>query len=185
MNTFDIIIATLLLFGFVRGLFKGLFVEVASLVALIGGVYGAMHFSHFVGNFLKTKLDWNENYISLSAFAITFVGIVVVVALAGKLLTKIADFAALGIVNKILGGVFGLLKITLILSVVLSFFMKMNNALPFVSKEQMKSSLLIKPITGFAPMLFPAFFNSDKPLDEMIKEASTEKENQKTASIEL
>ena len=51
MNTFDIIIAALLIFGFVRGLLKGLFVEVASLVALIAGVYGAIHFSYFVGNF--------------------------------------------------------------------------------------------------------------------------------------
>jgi len=40
MNTFDIIIVALLVFGFARGLFKGLFVEVASLAALIAGVYG-------------------------------------------------------------------------------------------------------------------------------------------------
>ena len=53
MNIFDIVIASLLLFGFVRGLLKGLFVEVASLVGLIGGVYGAIHFSYFVSDFLK------------------------------------------------------------------------------------------------------------------------------------
>ena len=61
MNTFDIIIAVLLLFGFIRGLFKGLFVEVASLAALIGGVYGAIHFSETVGTYLKTYVDWEEN----------------------------------------------------------------------------------------------------------------------------
>ena len=55
MNTFDIIIAGLLLFGFVRGLFKGLFVEIASLVALIGGVYGAMHFSFYASDFYTNK----------------------------------------------------------------------------------------------------------------------------------
>ena len=56
MNIFDIIIAALLLFGFVRGVMKGLFVEVASLVALIAGVYGAIHFSYFIGDFLKTNI---------------------------------------------------------------------------------------------------------------------------------
>ena len=35
MNIFDIVIIILLLFGFVRGLMKGFFVEVASLLALI------------------------------------------------------------------------------------------------------------------------------------------------------
>ncbi len=161
MNTFDIIIAALLLFGFIRGIFKGLFVEVASLAALIGGVYGAMHFSFYAGDYLKKQLDWDPHYISLTAFALTFIGIVIVVSLAGKLLTKIASFAALGILNKILGGIFGLLKIALILSVVLSFFMKMNNTIPFVSKEQMKASILIQPITNVAPLLFPTYFNSN------------------------
>ena len=159
MNTFDIIIAALLLFGFLRGIFKGLFVEIASLAALIGGVYGAMHFSFYAADFLKMQLDWDAHYISLAAFALTFIGIVVVVSLAGKLLTKIASFAALGILNKILGGIFGFLKIAFILSVVLSFFIKMNNTIPFVSKEQMKESILIEPIKILAPLIFPNYFD--------------------------
>lgn len=154
MSTFDIILAALLLFGFVRGLFKGLFVEIASLVGLIGGVYGAIHFSFYVGDFLNQKLDWDQQYITYTAFALTFIGIVVAVSLAGKLLTKIANFAALGILNKILGGIFGMLKIALIISVVLSFFMKINNAIPFVSKKQMDEAILIKPISNIAPLLF-------------------------------
>jgi membrane protein required for colicin V production len=170
MNTFDIIIAALLLFGFLRGIFKGLFVEIASLAALIGGVYGAMHFSFYASDYLKKKLDWDEHYITLTAFALTFIAIVVVVSLAGKLLTKIASFAALGILNKILGGVFGLLKIAFILSIILSFFMKMNNAIPFVSKEQMKESILILPIKNVAPLIFPSYFNEGKvpSLDDII-----------------
>ena len=162
MNTFDIIIAALLLFGFLRGIFKGLFVEIASLAALIGGVYGAMHFSFYASDFLKKQLDWNEHYISLSAFALTFIGIVVVVSLAGKLLTRIASFAALGILNKILGGIFGFLKIAFILSVILSFFIKMNNAIPFVSEEQMKESILIEPVKNVAPLIFPSYFDDGK-----------------------
>ncbi|MDC1534429.1 CvpA family protein, partial [Polaribacter sp.] len=53
MNIFDIVIAALLLFGFVRGIMKGLFVEVASLAALIIGVYGSIHFSYFISDYLK------------------------------------------------------------------------------------------------------------------------------------
>ena len=87
MNIFDIIITALLLFGFVRGLVKGLFVEVASLAALIGGVYGAIHFSYLISNFLKEYVTWNTEYISLAAFAITFIVIIVVISLLGKALT--------------------------------------------------------------------------------------------------
>ena len=47
MTILDIVLASLLLFGLIRGLMKGLFVEVASLIALIAGIYGAIHFSVF------------------------------------------------------------------------------------------------------------------------------------------
>lgn len=162
MNIFDIIIAALLLFGFVRGLMKGLFVEVASLVALIGGVYGAIHFSDFASDVLKEYVSWEQEYISLAAFAITFVIIIVVIALLGKALTKLADFAALGIINKILGGVFGALKIGLILSVIFIFFGKMNDTIPFIEKETLEASILYKPVKKIAPTIFPSIIKEEK-----------------------
>lgn len=157
MNTFDIILAALLLFGFIRGLFKGLFVEVASLVSLVAGVYGAIHFSYFVGNFLAQYVSWEEKYITLVSFALTFAIIVLVIALLGKIFTKIADFASLGLLNKFLGGAFGALKVGLILSIVLLIFSKLNNTIPFISEEQTNNSVLFKPIKNLAPTLFPNF----------------------------
>jgi len=157
MNTFDIIIAAFLIFGFVRGLMRGLFVEVASLVALVAGIYGAIHFSYFIGAYLSEYVEWEEQYITITSFALTFALIVLAISLAGKALTKIADFAALGLVNKILGGVFGLLKFGLILSVVLLVFSKLNKTIPFVAEEEQNNSVLYEPVKNLAPMLFPGF----------------------------
>jgi len=161
MNTFDIIIVALLLFGFVRGIMKGLFVEVASLVALVGGVYGAIHFSEFVGGYLKETVSWDEKYVSLAAFAGTFLVIIITIALLGKLLTKMADFASLGIINKILGGIFGALKIGLILSVIFIFFGKMNDTIPFVKQETLQESILYAPVKKIAPTIFPSIIKTD------------------------
>jgi membrane protein required for colicin V production len=97
MNIFDIVIAVILIIAFVRGFIKGFFVEIASLIALIGGVYGAIHFSYFAANILKKYVDWSENYIALTAFAVTFIIIVIAVSSLGKVLTKMANFAALGL----------------------------------------------------------------------------------------
>ena len=157
MNTFDIIIAAFLIFGFIRGLLKGLFVEVASLVALIAGIYGAIHFSFFVGNFLAERVTWEEQYITIVSFAITFGIIVLVIGLLGKMFTKIADFASLGLMNKIFGGVFGTLKIGVILSIVLLIFTKLNNTIPFVSEKQQEDAILYEPVKNLAPTLFPNF----------------------------
>jgi len=162
MNVFDIIIASLLLFGFVRGLIKGLFVEVASLVALVGGVYGAIHFSYFASDFLIKYVSWKAEYISLASFAVTFVIIILVITLLGKALTKAADAASLGIVNKIIGGVFGALKIGLILSIIFTFFGKINNQIPFIEKETLKNSILYNPVKKIAPSLFPSIIKEEE-----------------------
>lgn len=161
MGVLDIILAALLLFGLVRGFMKGLFVEVASLVALIAGVYGAIHFSNFAADFLQSKFDWSEKTINITAFAITFVIIILAISLAGKALTKIADFAALGILNKLLGGIFGALKIGLILSVLLIVFDKMNKTIPFVDKADLEDSILYKPVKSLAPMIFPSIIKTE------------------------
>lgn len=155
MGVVDIVLGSLILFGLVRGFMKGLFVEVASLVALVAGVYGAIHFSDFAAQYLQTKTDWNEKTISITAFAITFVVIILVISLAGKALTKLADFAALGIINKLAGGVFGALKIALILSVVLIVFDKMNSSITFIDEENMDDSVLYTPVKSLVPMIFP------------------------------
>lgn len=156
MTTVDIILAIILLIGLIRGLLKGLFIEITSLVALAIGVYGAIHFSHFTASYLNGRVEWSEKMIQISAFAITFVIIVLLISLTGKLLTKIADAAALGIANKILGAVFGVIKMGLILSVILLIFDKLNNTLPFVTKEDISKSILYKPVKNFAPILFPS-----------------------------
>ncbi|PWH84070.1 colicin V production protein [Algibacter marinivivus] len=159
MGVIDIVLGALILFGLVRGFMKGLFVEVASLVALVAGVYGAIHFSNFAADFLQTKTEWNEKTINITAFAITFVIIVLAIGLAGKALTKLANFAALGIINKLAGGVFGALKIALILSVVLNVFDKLNNTITLLDDDTKESSVLYKPVKSLVPMIFPNLLN--------------------------
>jgi|TARA_R110002012_G_scaffold64210_2_gene168788 membrane protein required for colicin V production len=171
MSVLDIILVALIGFGLVRGFFKGFFVEVASVVALVAGVYGAIHFSFYVAEFLETRTEWNEKTINVTAFAITFLIIILVVSLAGKALTKLASFAMLGIVNKLLGGVFGGLKMALIASILLIVFSKMNSAIPLLSEEELEESVLYEPIKNLTPLIFPNIIKSeDKETEEELEE---------------
>lgn len=162
MGIIDIVLGVLLLFGLIRGIMKGLFVEVASLLALILGVYGAIHFSYYAAGLLGERVDWDAKTINIVAFAITFVIIVLAISLAGKALTKLANFAALGMLNKLLGGLFGALKIGLILSVLLIVFNKFNKTLPFMASEDLEESVLYKPVKSIAPLLFPYIIKSEE-----------------------
>tara|TARA_B100000795_G_C22804111_1_gene443766 strand:- start:2258 stop:2770 length:513 start_codon:yes stop_codon:yes gene_type:complete len=164
MNIFDIIIAALLIFAFVRGIMKGLFAEVASLVGIIAGVYIAIHYAHHLEFYLVklTSINWSDETNGIVAFAITFLVVVIVIIMIGKILTKIADVAALGMLNKLLGGVFGVLKIALILSVIFTFFGRVNNTIPFIKQETLDESLLYGPVKEIAPALFPSIIEGNK-----------------------
>lgn len=166
MSVIDIVLGALLLFGLIRGLFKGLFVEIASLLALVLGIYGAIHFSDYAASLFEAKVEWDEKTIAIVAFAITFVVIVLAISLAGKALTKLADFAALGMLNKLLGAVFGVLKIGLILSIVLMVFSRLNNTLPFFEPEDLENSVLYEPVKSLAPMVFPSLVKSESDTAE-------------------
>ena len=166
MNVVDIILGSLILLGVIRGLMRGFFVELASITALIVGIYGAIHFSDYAAAFLENRIDWDEKYINLAAFALTFVILVLAIALAGKALTKIADFAALGILNKLLGAIFGALKIAFILSVILIIFSKTDKAIPFLDENTLENSVLYQPIKSLVPMVFPSIEDIKEDMEE-------------------
>ena len=166
MSTLDIVLGALLVFGLVRGFMKGLFVEVASIISLIAGVYGAIHFSDYVADKLEKNVDWDENYINVVAFAATFFVIIVLVSLAGKAFTKLANFASLGILNKLLGGVFGALKLGIIASIVLIIFSHANSTIEFIQPDKLEKSVLYKPVKGLATTIFPDIIKQEKELRE-------------------
>ena len=165
MSVIDIIIGALILYGIVKGLFKGLFVEVTSLLALVVGIYGAVHFSKYAAQILSNNFDWSQNTTSITAFAVTFMVIVLAISLAGKALTKLADFAALGLLNKLLGALFGGTKIALIISVLLLILSTLNQTIPFVSSDEIERSLLYSPVKSLAPMILPDLMSAANEIE--------------------
>ena len=154
-NYLDIIIGGILIYGLIRGLMKGLIVEIASLLAIVIGIWGAIHFSGVVGDFLGHKFDWDEKYLSLIAFSLTFVALVIAVSMIGKALTSIASVIALGWLNRLLGGIFGFAKSILILSIILTIVIQINSKVEFIKESTIKDSILYEDVSKIAPAIFP------------------------------
>jgi membrane protein required for colicin V production len=156
MSMVDIILGILLMFSFYTGLKKGLFVALASLIGLIAGVYVAIYFSHIAATYLSKAFNWSEQATNLTAFAVTFLVIIFIISLAGKLLTKIADFAALGLINKLAGGVFNTLKFAFLISVIFMFINASTSISGLIISEEKKAeSVLYDPIASLAPLVLP------------------------------
>ena len=170
MNFIDIILGIFLLLGLVRGFMKGFFIELASLVALIAGIFGAIHFSYYASSFIAEHVDWEENYINLAAFAVTFIIIIVIISLAGKLLTKLANIIALGILNKLLGGAFGVIKMAFLASVIILFFEAVNSNNSLIEQEKLDSSVLYAQVSKIAPLVLPSILKEAKNRDILDKD---------------
>ncbi|MBG6060999.1 membrane protein required for colicin V production [Flavobacterium sp. CG_9.1] len=156
MGFLDIILGVLLALAFYKGLQNGLFIELASLVSLLAGIYFAIKFSSFVKEVLAGFVKWNPNTIQIVAFILTFISVVIVVSLLGKFLTGIADFAFLGWLNAIGGGFFRVLKTILITSIVFAVFEKINYNHFLTKKETLDNSLFYNPIQKTAGYLYPS-----------------------------
>jgi membrane protein required for colicin V production len=168
MPILDIVIGILLFWGLYKGFSNGLFVELASLVALIAGIFGAIHFSYIAEDYLHQNMEWDSQYIKILAFIITFAAIVIGVSMAGKLLTRIADFAMLGGLNKLLGAVFGALKNAVIIGALIVFFHNTLLQWGWVDKQVIEESVFYEPIKTIGDIIFDAVLrDTDEPILEV------------------
>ena len=76
MNKIDIILLIILGFGLVRGFMRGLIIEMASLLAIVVGIYGAIHFSFFTASLLDKILPAEKQTLEVVAFGITLIVLV-------------------------------------------------------------------------------------------------------------
>lgn len=155
MNWLDAVIVVVLILSLVTGFINGLVKEVASLAALILGIWGAIRFSSFTAAKLYDYFDMTGRYVGIIAFLITFGLIVVLIHFIGILADKVVNAASLGFINRILGIVFGLLKSVLIMSVFFVVLNALDARRSFLPKKTIEESKFYNPISDIAPAIFP------------------------------
>lgn len=180
MNLIDVVLGAILLIAFYVGYKKGLFVALAGLIGLIAGVYGAIYFLGYAAGYIAGWFDWSEQTVNLVAFAVTFLAIVFLISAAGKFLTKIADFAMLGIINKLLGGAFNAIKYVFIVSVIF-MFVDASETYSIMSEEKRESSVLYGPVASLGPLILPHIL---KEVDNFRNENNTEENEEMRDAME-
>ena len=176
MRFLDIVLGVLLAYSLYKGVVNGLFVEIASLISLILGIYFAIKFSFLMRDSLAGFLHWKPNTIQTIAFILTFILVVIGVTLLAKILTGIADLAFLGWINKLGGGFFRVLKTILILGIVFTVFEKINYNNILAKKETLDQSLFYRPIQKTAAFFYPSL---EKWYGEFKRKTSDKKEEEK------
>ena len=154
MNYLDIIMGSLVLFGAVKGFFKGFIIEAASIVALIVGILGALLFASTIGGLLSTYFDFDTIPPTGIIFALIFIVIIISINLLAKLLTKFIKMAALGLINRIFGTLFGGLKFAIMLSALLLLLDQFSFLFQYFDTIILEESILYDPIKNLGEILF-------------------------------
>jgi len=155
MNTLDIILTILLLLFAYKGFTQGFIIGLATLVGLVAGIWAAVHFADHAAHVLRDVVHLHTSHMALASFIFTFLAVLILVFLLGKLLTGIINLMALGPLNRLAGALFGIAKGCLILSAFLYVFVLLDTGGNLISPAQRQHSKLYKPIAAIFPALLP------------------------------
>ena len=155
MNWLDIVLAIPLVWFTFKGFKNGFIIELASLAALVLGIFVALHFSFYAEEYLRENVNIADNYIYIVSFIITFIIVAVLVFLVGKIIHKLISIIALGFLNRLAGAIFGFLKTALVLSVILYFLNGYDTNSSIIKDEIKGDSYLYEPIEAIVPTILP------------------------------
>ena len=160
MNFVDIIIVVPLVYAAWRGFKKGLIIEIFTLLALLVGIYAGIHFSDWTSARIEEYFDFDANYLPVIAFTVTFLAVGAMVYFAGKMLEQMVKVVNLSPINKILGVVFGILKMVYTLSILIILLETYDERGDFIPEETKKNSLFYTPVKLTASATIPAIEES-------------------------
>ncbi len=155
MNILDLIILIPIGWGMYKGFSKGVVHELAQVAALVLGVLAGLYLSDWIGSGIASLLNTDEQQTQLIAFLIAFLGTLALVFLVSSRVENAVKSVHLGLINRLLGGVFASIKFILIISIIINFI---NSADPhglFLKQETRNGSLLYGPTGRIAPAVLP------------------------------
>lgn len=159
MQIIDIIlIIPFLWFGF-KGLTNGLLKELFSTLALLLGLYVAIHFSSYMGNLLAGLLSSTSPYFKLSCFAITFIFALLGMKLGTWIVERLFSKVGIGWLNKLGGLVLGLLKGIFIVGGIIYLLNNIDKKNTFIEQDTKNKSLLYYPISNIVTKVYPSLHN--------------------------
>ena len=155
MATLDIILLCCFIPGIIRGISKGFLEQALALVGIVLSVWAAFRFSSLVCTWLKPYVEVSETTLNVISFALILVAVSLLVFLVAKLLTKVAELAMLGWLDKTLGLVLALAVNALVIGVFIILFDTVNNKFSLVKPEVLDGSIVYTSLRDLSYIVFP------------------------------
>lgn len=136
--------------------------ELSRIVSLVVGVYVAVRFSYLMTDYLYNNTDVDTEFLPIISFCVVMLGMMILIHLLAKLIDKTLKTVALGWALRITGGLFGLLRMAFIVSLLLMLGHRSEIFKELEKGEMVQNSVLYEPLTEFSQMVLPALGSIDK-----------------------
>jgi|TARA_B110000914_G_scaffold226272_2_gene250184 membrane protein required for colicin V production len=153
MNFIDLIIIAIISFGIIRGYSKGLIVELSSFFGIFISFFIAGNIDNLLSQQIVKYINLNIDIVNIISFIIIFGLSYSLIIFFAKGFTKLAKIIYLGLLNSLMGSIFGGLKLLLILLIVTKVIFSIN-LLSFTIISE--SSLMIQ-LHILSEILFDSF----------------------------
>ena len=153
MNLIDLIIIAIIGFGIIRGYSKGLIIELSSFFGIFISFFIAGNVDNFISNKISAFISVNSDLLNTISFIIIFILSYLLIIYLAKGFTKLAKVVYLGLLNSVLGGVFGGLKLLLILLIITKIIFSLN----LLSNNIISESSIMIHLHVLSEILFNSF----------------------------
>tara|TARA_Y100000814_G_scaffold270839_1_gene227208 strand:- start:117 stop:614 length:498 start_codon:yes stop_codon:yes gene_type:complete len=153
MNLIDLIIIAIIVFGIIRGYSKGLIIELSSFFGIFISFFIAGNVDNFLSNEISAFISVNSDLLNTFSFIIIFILSYLLIIYLAKGFTKLAKVVYLGLLNSVLGGVFGGLKLILILLIITKIIFSLN----LLSNNIISESSIMIHLHVLSEILFNSF----------------------------
>jgi len=153
MNLLDYLIMVFVAIFIFLGYRKGFIISLATIVALILGVYLAVNFSNFMDQILLENFKLSKSWLPILSFTLTFFLVVAGILIIAKLMEKIIDVIGMGFLNHLGGAILGLVKGIILCSILLFIITGFDSKEKGITRANKEHSLIYRHITTVFPMI--------------------------------
>lgn len=161
MSYLDLFFGLAIAWGAYSGFSKGLIKELASILGVIIGVFLAKNYYPYLDIKLKPIFESEAGFISILSAILIFLLTIMVFKIIAKFLTKFLKIIALGLLNRIIGSVFGIFKTVLLLCILVFIFSNINNVTGLIKAEKLSQSFFYSKIEKINSFIIESNYNEN------------------------
>ena len=150
MNLIDLIIIALFGYGIIKGYNKGLIIELSSFFGIFISFFISTNLDDIISKQIVELVNINFDIVNIIVFILVFLLSYSAIIFIAKGFTKLIKFVYLGLLNSLLGSLFGGLKLLLIL-IILS---KIIFSFSLIPLKSLSESVLIIQLHILSEIIF-------------------------------